>query len=147
MNERLIHQTHCPLENRTEWGGHSDAALRIADIYAMHRLADLYGNMGQFMACRLDTGESDNVLYDTKASAIRHQKHSEDYFTFIQMVPSQITPCEAEVMIKMARMHYDRGHRNSNGIGNRAIIKRLSWEDQIAMSKGIVTNVRFGRND
>lgn len=143
MNERLMHQQHCPLENRTEWGGHSDAAMRVADTYAMHRLADLYGNMGQWMACRIDNGSSDNALYDSKESAIRHQKHNENYFTFIRMVPSQMTPCEAEVMLKVARMHYDNGHRNSNGIGNREIIKRLSWEDQIAMSKGIVTNVQL----
>lgn len=142
-----MHQTHCPIENRTQWGGHSDAAMRVADIYRMHRLADFYGNMRKWMACRIDDGTSDNVLYDSKQDAIRHQHHNENYFTFIQMVPSEMTPCESEVMLKVARMHYDKGHRNSNGIGNREIIKRLSWEDQIAMSKGIVTNVQLEGKD
>jgi hypothetical protein len=146
MNERLIHQIRCPIENRTQWGGHSDAAMRIADTYRLHRLADLYGSMGKVIACRLDTGESDNVLYDSRPSAISHQKNSENYFTFIQITPADMTPCEAEIMIKVARMSYDKGARNTDGFGNREIIKRLSWEDEIAQSKGIVTNVRLEGN-
>lgn len=146
MNERLMHQMRCPLENRTEWGGHSDAALRIADTYRMHKLADFYGNMGKVMACNLDTGESDNALYDSKEIAVRHQKHNENWFTYIRINPADMTPCEAEVMLKMARMFYDGGARTSNGFGSREIIKRLSWEDQIAQSKGIVTNVRLEGN-
>lgn len=146
MNERLMHQLHCPLENRTEWGGHSDAALRIADTFALHRLADLYGNIGQWMACALEDGTSDNTLYDSKASAIRHQHHNENYYTFIQIVPAQMTACEAEVMIKIARMIYAKGGRMSDGYSRHDLIKRLGWEDQNALSKGIVTNVRFGRN-
>lgn len=142
-----MHQQHCPLENRMENGEHSDAAKRITDTYALHRLADLYGNMGHWMACRLDDGTSDNVLYDTKASAIRHQHHNENYFTFIQMVPSQITACEAEVMLKVARMLYAKGWRMSGDESKFDLIKRLSWEDQKAMSEGIVTNIRLGRNN
>lgn len=142
-----MHQQHCPFENRTNMNGHSDAAFRIADTYAMHRLVDLYGNIGQWIACRLDDGTSDNVLYDSKASAIRHQHHNENYYTFIQIVPAQITACEAEVMLKIARMVYDKGGRMTDGYSRHDLIKRLGWEDQNALSKGIVTNVRLGRNE
>jgi hypothetical protein len=143
----LLHQIHCPIENRTESGGHSDAAMRITETYTLHRLADLYGNMGKWIACRLDDGRSDNMLYDSKEHAIKFQKHYENYYTFIQMVPAQITPCEAEVMIKTARMFYNKGARNSDGFGRRELITRLTWEDQIAMSKGIVTNVQLEGNE
>lgn len=142
-----MHQPRCPLENRTESGGHSDAAMRIAETYTLHRLADFYGNMGKWMACRLDDGSSDNVLYDSKQHAIKFQRHYENHYTFIRMVPAQITPCEAEVMIKMARMFYDKGARTSDGFGRRGLINRLTWEDQIAQSKGIVTNVRLEGNE
>lgn len=141
-----MHQMSCPLENRTQWGGHSDAAMRIADTYRLHRLADFYGNMGKVMACRLDNGESDNTLYDSKLTAMHYQHGSENLYTFIRINPADMTPCEAEVMLKIARMFYDNGARNTDGFGNREIIKRLTWEDQHAQSKGIVTNVRLEGN-
>lgn len=140
-----MHQQRCPYENRIADGGHSSAARRIADTYTLHRLADLYGCIGQWIACRLDDGTSDNVLYDSKAAAIRHQHHNENFFTFIQMVPAQMTACEAEVMLKIARMVYDAGGRMTDGFSRHDLIKRLGWEDQNALSKGIVTNVQFGR--
>jgi hypothetical protein len=142
----LIHQMRCPLENRNGFGDHSDAAKRIADAYRLHRLADPYGNIGYWMACRLDDGSTDFVLYESKPIAIRHQHHNENYYTFIQIVPSSMTECEAEVMLKTARMVYDAGGRMSDGYSRHDLIKRLGWEDQIALSKGIVTNVRYGRN-
>ena len=140
-----MHQQHCPLENRIADNGHSDAARRIADTFTLHRLADPYGCIGQWIACRLDDGTSDNTLYDSKAHAITFQKHYENYYTFIQMVPSQMTACEAEVMLKIARMVYDAGGRMSDGYSRHDLIKRLGWEDQNALSKGIVTNVQLGR--
>jgi hypothetical protein len=143
---RLMHQQGCPIENRTESGGHSDAAMRITDIYMMHKAADQYGSIGRWIACRLDDGTSDNMLYMTKAQAVTFQKNNENYYTYIRLTPAQITPCEAEVMLKTARMFYDNGARTSDGFGSREIIKRLSWEDQNAQSKGIVTNVRSAGN-
>jgi hypothetical protein len=139
-----MHNVHCPIESRTA-NGHSDAARRIADTYNLHRIADLYGNIGKWFACRLDDGTSDNVLYDSKASAIRHQKHNENYYTFIQIVPAQMTMCEADVMLRIARMAYDAGMRNTGDESRVDFIKRIGWEDQIALSKGIVTNIRLGR--
>ena len=143
---RTQHQPRCPIENWTALGDHSDAAKRIADIYSLHRLADPYGNIGFWIACALADGQSDMVLYETKRDAIRHQHHNENWYTFIQIVPSTMTPCEAEVMLKVARMAYDRGWRITDGLSRRDLIKRLGWEDQIALSKGTVQNVEFGRD-
>ena len=143
---RTQHQPRCPIENWTALGDHSDAAKRIADIYSLHRLADPYGNIGFWIACALADGQSDMVLYETKSDAIRHQHHNENWYTFIQIVPSTMTPCEAEVMLKVARMAYDRGWRITDGLSRRDLIKRLGWEDQIALSKGTVQNVEFGRD-
>jgi hypothetical protein len=137
-----MHQQRCPLENRINESGHSDAARRIANTYMLHRLADLHGSMGHWIACRLDDGTSDYVLYDSKANAIKYQHNNENYYTFIQIVPAQVTACEAEIMLKVARMVYDKGGRMSDGFARHDVIKRANWEDQIAMSKGIVTNIR-----
>lgn len=143
---RNEHQLRCPIENRTPFGDHSDAAKRISDIYTMHRVADPYGNIGSWFAAALSDGTSDMVLYDSKRDAIRHQHHNENWYTFIQIVPSMMTPCEAEVMLKISRMMYDKGWRITDGMSKYDLIRRLGWEDQIAMSKGIVTNVVQERN-
>lgn len=144
--DRTMHQPRCPIENWTAFGDHSDAAKRIADVYSLHRIADPYGNIGFWIACALADGQSDMVLYETKRDAIRHQHHNENWYTFIQIVPSNMTPCEAEVMLKVARMAYDKGWRITDGLSRHDLIKRLGWEDQLALSKGTVQNVEFGRN-
>lgn len=141
-----IHQQHCPLENRNGFGDHSDAAKRIADVYNLHRVADPYGNIGSWIACALQDGQSDMVLYDSKDAAIHHQHGYENYFIYIQIVPAMITACEAQVHLKIGRMCYDKGGRWANGDTKHELIRRLGWEDQVALSKGIATNVRYGRN-
>lgn len=144
---RTMHNQRCPIENWTPFGDHSDAAKRVADTYNMHRVADPYGCIGYWIACALIDGSSDNTLYDSKQAAIRYQHHNENYYTFIQIVPSTMTPCEAEVMLKVARMLYDKGGRISDGFSRHDLIKRLGWEDQLALAKGIASNVQFGRID
>jgi hypothetical protein len=141
-----FHQPRCPIENRNPLGLHSDSAKRVSDIYNTHRVADPYGCIGSWIACALADGSSDMVLYDTKRDAIRHQHHNENWYTFIQIVPSTMTPCEAEVMLRVARMAYDAGMRMTDGLSKYDLIKRLGWEDQLALSKGVAQNIRFGRN-
>lgn len=146
MNTYFRHQFRCPIENRTPFGDHTDAAKRLSDVYSLHRIADPYGNIGSWFAASLADGESDMVLYDTKRACIRHQHHNENFYTYVQIVPSMMTPCEAEVMLKVARMAYDKGMRIGDGLSKHDLIRRLGWEDQIALSKGYATNVRFERN-
>jgi hypothetical protein len=139
----MEHERGCPIENRTSLNLHSDAANRIADEYALHRLADPYGNIGYWFACALRDGTSDHVLYESKADAITHQHHNENYYTFCQIVPSGMSVCAAEVMLKVARMAYAKGMRISDGLSRHDLIRRLGWEDQNSLSRGIVTNVRM----
>jgi hypothetical protein len=122
---------------------HSDAANRVADEYALHRLADPYGNVGYWIACALADGTSDHTLYESKKDAIRHQHHNENWYTYVQIVPSNFSICAAEVMLKVARMAYAKGMRISDGLSRHDLIRRLGWEDQNSLSKGIVTNVRM----
>ena len=143
----MSHNMRCPLLNRTALGDHSDAAKRISDLYNLHRVADPYGNIGYWIACSLADGASDNALYESRQHAIAHQHHNENFYTFIQIVPSTMTPCESEVMLKVARMAYDKGWRISDGMSRHDLIKRLGWEDQTALSDGIATNIVLGRNN
>ena|ERR1700742_3341841 len=138
-----MHESRCPVENRTPFNTHSDEAKRVADEYAMHRLADPYGNIGYWFACALADGRSDHVLYESKRDAIDHQHHNEEWYTYIQIVPSTMTECAAEVMLKVAKMAYAKGMRISDGLSRHDLIRRLGWEDQNALSKGVVTNVRM----
>jgi hypothetical protein len=143
----MTHEMRCPVINRTPLGDHSDAAKRVNDTYNLHRIADPYGNLGYWIACALADGTSDNTLYESKQHAIRHQHHNENYYTFIQIVPSTMTPCIAEVTLKVARMAYNKGWRMTDGMSRRDLIKRLGWEDQVALSNGIATNLVLGRNN
>lgn len=146
MNTYFQHQLRCPIESRTPFGDHSDAAKRVADIYSLHRVADPYGNIGCWIAVALADGQSDMVLYESRRDAIKHQHHNEEWYAYIQIVPANITPCEAETILRVARRAYDAGIARGDGMTRRELIRRLGWEDQHALSKGYATNVRFGRN-
>lgn len=136
----MQHQRGCPLP-----GEHSDAAKKVADTYNLHRVAQGYDAIGCWFASALEDGTTDGTLYESKKTAIKHQKHNEEYYTYIQIVPASMTICDAEVMLKVARMAYSKGMRLSDGDSRMELIRRLTREDQIAMSKGIVTNPKIGR--
>jgi hypothetical protein len=140
---RNRHVLRCPIENRTPFGDHSDAAKRVSDTFSLHRVADPFGNIGYWFAAALADGQTDGTLYASKQDAIKHQHHNENYYTFIQIVPASMTPCEAEVMLKVARMIYAAGGRITDGYSRHELIQRLGWEDQNALSNGIPTNVRI----
>jgi len=132
---------------------HSDEAKRLSDAYTMHRLADPIGNIGRWFAVAIADGTSgdNNTLYDNRLDAITHQHHNEMYYAYIQIVPSNMPVCDAEIYLAAVRNTYaarksliDRNHRN----GGRDIITRLTVEDQIAQSLGVgSTNLVIpGRN-
>lgn len=123
---------------------HSDAAKRIADTFALHRLADPIGNIGHWFACAIADGTTDNVLYDSKLDAIKHQRHNETYYAYVQIVPAQMGICEAELFLSGVRKTYkarkslmDRDHPK----GGLEPITRLSVEDQMAQVFGKPTNL------
>jgi hypothetical protein len=123
---------------------HSDAAKRISETFALHRLADPIGNIGHWFACAIADGTTDNVLYDSKLDAITHQHHNETYYAYVQIVPAQMSICDAEVFLSGVRKTYqarkgliDRDHPQ----GGLEPIRRLTVEDQMAQNAGIPTNL------
>lgn len=112
---------------------HSDAAKKLRDTYCMHQQFDADSGLGKWFASALADGDTDNVLYDSKHSAVRHQKHNENYYTYVRIIPHTMTVCEAEVMLSTARRLYDQGMRMADPDhrhGGMDVIKRLTVEDQ-----------------
>lgn len=91
-------------------GLYSDAARRCADLINLHLLADREGNVGRWVAIRLSDGGSDNVVYDERADAIRHQLH-ESQCAYIFITPDGISFREAEIFLEYNRRLYDAGMR------------------------------------
>jgi hypothetical protein len=123
---------------------HSDAAKRIVETYNLHRLADPIGNTGHWFAVAIADGTTDNDLYDSRIDAIRHQHHNEHYYAYLQIVPSQMSICDAEIFLSGVRKTYDarkalvdRDHPK----GGLDVIPRLTVEDQLAQNAGRPTNL------
>lgn len=142
----MLHSQWCP----SKAFNHSDAAQRVSDTYNLHRIADPHGSIRKWYAAALSDGRSDNVLYESKRDAVRHQHHNEQWYAFIRIGPAQMTPCEAEVFLATARKIYDAGGRMpdpDHPHGGVDVIKRLNAEDQIAQSRGISTNLIIPERD
>jgi hypothetical protein len=130
--------TTCPRH-----GEHSDAAKRVHDTYTLHRMAADNDGLGKWFAAALADGRSDNVLYDNRGEAVRHQKHNEDRYVFIPIRPGQFTICDAQTLLKCHRLlaetqkaMLDRDHY----AGGRQVIPRLTLEDQ----RSSVHSILFG---
>src|ERR1700753_1518319 len=111
----------------------SDAGKRLSDAYNLHRIADPEGSIGKWFAARLTDGSSDNVLYDSKSEAVRHQHHNEMYFVYVQVGPWQMMPSMADSFLNTHRRMYDKGIRladPNHSHGGRDMIMRASEEDQ-----------------
>jgi len=138
-----IHAPWC----RAKHTNHEDAARRIADTYALHRMAsDALGinNVGRFFASALQDGSTDGVLYDSKQDAVRHQRHNEQFYTYIKIGLWFMNSCEAAVMLKTARMAYDAGLRFADPqskSGGMDLIKRATVEDMRNLANGRVSNI------
>jgi hypothetical protein len=127
---------------------HDDAAKRLSDTYNLHRIGASDYAIGKWFAASLSEGRSDDVLYDSKRDAVRGQKHNEQYYTFIKIIPTGMNECEAAVMLKMARKLYDNGMRLADPehrTGGLDVIKRVSIEDMLAAAEGMPTNLTFPR--
>lgn len=86
-----------------------DPSRRMADAVNLHLAADP-GNIGKWCAIRLADGDSDGVVYDTRADAVRHQLH-EQLCAYICIPPGGMQPIEAASYINYHRQLYDAGFR------------------------------------
>lgn len=117
---------------------HSDAAKRCSDTYRLHRLADHFGSLRHWFAVSLADGTGDNVLYDSKADAVTHQHHNEDNYAFVQIVPSDMTVCDAETYLKIQRKLREAGIK----VTDPQPIPRLSREDMGSQMRSITRGTR-----
>jgi len=138
----MEHESYC----RYKQSGHSDAAKRMADTYNLHKIGAGYAAIGKWIAVTLAEGTSDDVLYDNKRDAVRHQKHNEQYYAYIKIVPPSMKYCDAEVMLNTHRRMYDAGMRMADPdakSGGLDLITRLTQSDMLAQSRGVVMNLEM----
>jgi hypothetical protein len=134
------HERYC----RYKHTGHSDAAKRFCDIYNLHKIGAGNASIGKWFAVRLSDGSSDDTLYDDKRAAVIHQKHNEQFYAFVKIVPPSMKVCDAEVMLATHRKMYDAGMRMADPDhkhGGMDLITRLTQSDQLAMARGAVTGL------
>jgi hypothetical protein len=124
----MMHTGGCPARAT----GHTDAAKRVSDATHLQWVAGGWENtVGKWMAFKLEDGRTDNVLYDTKRDAVRHQ-FDEFLAFYIKLHPGGMSVCEAEVMLKVHRQIYLNGYRLTDPDaknGGRDFIPRLSMLD------------------
>lgn len=140
--------------SNTRHSAYGDAARRVADTYALHRLADPIGNIGQWFAVRLSDGSSDMSLYPSKKECIRHQTGDEQLYAYVQIVPATMSPHDAEIFLRTHRKLYDAGIRlvdPDHSAGGLDLITRVSREDQLAnvraaLRKGKPSNLILGKD-
>jgi hypothetical protein len=92
-----------------------DAAKRAFDIVSGLTLFNSYETrMGSpYVAIRLSDGGSDQVLYDTKRDAVRHQLHETlcAYFSFRNSLNGFGSYRDAAIFLAWHRAAYDQGWR------------------------------------
>lgn len=140
------HQAQCDRARRTPFGDHSDAAKRISDTYRLHRTAQGMTAIGRYFAAALADATTDNVLYDSKRDAVRHQHHNEQRYIFLAIGPFDLSPCEAEELLHLQRMFYDRGIRwtdPDHARGGREVVQRSTVEDQRSLAASIASGGRI----
>ena len=140
MTVLVPHTRDCPKPGM----GHSDAAKRLYDTYTLHKVADLFGNLGKWFAVRLADGTGDGMLYDSKDECALFQRIDERYFAYVQVTHAQMTICSAEAYLMLLRRMYDAGIRQVDpreAKGGREMIKRVSSEDQLAQVFGRSQNL------
>jgi hypothetical protein len=136
----LIHEAYC----RYKALGHTDAAKRFSDTYNLHKIGAGSAANGKWIAIALHDGSSDDTLYDDKLAAVTHQRHNEQFYVFIRIVPPSMRVCDAEVMLDTHRRMYDAGIRMTDPDhkhGGMDVIKRLTQSDQLAWARGAVTGL------
>jgi hypothetical protein len=87
-----------------------EAGKRMADALNLQLIVNGIAVTGRWMAFALADGSSDNVLYDTRADAIRHQRH-QTLAHYEQMRPKSWSDGECAFSLHYARAAYDAGWR------------------------------------
>lgn len=123
----------CPVSDEL-----TEAGKRIAGTYAMHRLADPIGNLGQFFAVKLQDGTGGTTLYPSMDAARYDigRRDDENRYMYVQIVPANMSEKDAATLLKTHRMMYDKGIRVSSMDG-KVMIPRNSRETHAAQLRSI----------
>lgn len=84
----------------------SDAGKRMSDAVNLHLIAhsnDIFQITNKWCAFNLQTGETDNIIYDSKDEAIRNKRPYEKQYCYLKILPNGISPKEASHFIKINR--------------------------------------------
>jgi hypothetical protein len=88
---------------------YSAAAYRMADIMN-DAIVTAPWSVGHWMAFRLADGDSDGVVYDTRAECVTHQ-FSEQLCCYVKLIPMGVNAQQCQAMLSFYRAAYDNGHR------------------------------------
>jgi hypothetical protein len=91
-------------DNQTET---LDIGKRAHDTIALHVIG---GNVGKWVALRLEDGSSDGIPYDTRREAIEHQLH-EQLCCYVKVPPDGMPAEDALRFILINRSLYAQGYR------------------------------------
>jgi len=101
----------CGAQCRYSVRGHSDAAKRISDAATLAWVFHGWdGSVGRWMAFKLENGDTDHAIYDTKRDAVLHVPNELNY-AFFKLHPMGMSVCEAEIMLQFTRDAVNRGFR------------------------------------
>lgn len=89
---------------------YSDRARRCSDTINNHLVGTRFECVGRWAAIRLSDGGSDDVLYDSKSDAIRHQVH-ETQCAYVSIPLDGMTPRQAEMYLNFTEGLYKAGAR------------------------------------
>lgn len=120
--------------------GHDDPARRISDQYRLHRMADVHEAVGMWFAARLSDGTGDGSLYPSKSVCAKRQKGDPRLYAYVQIVPADMSVCEASLFLRTQRKLYDAGIQvvdpDARG-GGMQPIPRVTNEDQLAFLRSL----------
>ncbi len=90
-----------------------ESAKRLADTVALHQIALGFDGLlaGRYMAVSIADGSSDNTAYDSRADAIRHQRHNATRHFYPRIPVERWSVHTCDVLLWYVRRAYDAGHR------------------------------------
>lgn len=88
-------------------GVFDDAVRRIVDAVTEHLTHDPHGAPHRWLAFRLDTGECDKTLYDSRSDVIRIKGMFAKHWGALQILPMGMRPVEAAAYLKFSRQVAD----------------------------------------